>query len=182
MFKKLLRAIAIKFDEHEIPYIVIGGQAVLLYGEPRLTKDIDITIGLNIDMLEKILEIIQEVGLKPLPKEVSQFVQQTMVLPLIEQDSTIRVDIIFSFSPFEQQAIKRANVVFIDGTPIRYVSLEDLIIFKIFSGRPRDLEDVQKILVKNQNTDTEYIKKQLEVLSYGDRDFLKDFNQLMEGF
>jgi len=25
--------------------MVIGGQAVLLYGEPRLTKDIDITLG-----------------------------------------------------------------------------------------------------------------------------------------
>jgi hypothetical protein len=25
--------------------MIIGGQAVLLYGEPRLTKDIDITLG-----------------------------------------------------------------------------------------------------------------------------------------
>jgi len=34
--------------------MVIGGQAVLLYGEPRLTKDIDITLGKGIESLEKI--------------------------------------------------------------------------------------------------------------------------------
>jgi hypothetical protein len=34
--------------------MVIGGQAVLLYGEPRLTKDIDITLGEGIESLEKI--------------------------------------------------------------------------------------------------------------------------------
>ncbi|GJL55165.1 MAG: hypothetical protein NPIRA02_22970 [Nitrospirales bacterium] len=27
-----------------IPYMVIGGQAVLVYGEPRLTRDIDVTL------------------------------------------------------------------------------------------------------------------------------------------
>ena len=33
-------------DEAGIPYMVIGGQAVLIYGEPRLTRDIDVTLGL----------------------------------------------------------------------------------------------------------------------------------------
>jgi len=29
--------------------MVIGGQAVLLYGEPRLTRDIDITLGIGVE-------------------------------------------------------------------------------------------------------------------------------------
>jgi hypothetical protein len=52
MFKELLVSIARKFKENNIPYIIIGGQAVLLYGEPRITKDIDITIGMNIDKVD----------------------------------------------------------------------------------------------------------------------------------
>lgn len=28
--------------------MIIGGQAVMVYGEPRLTKDIDITLGVDI--------------------------------------------------------------------------------------------------------------------------------------
>ncbi len=43
MFEHLLAKIATALNKAEIPYMVIGGQAVLLYGEPRLTKGIDIT-------------------------------------------------------------------------------------------------------------------------------------------
>lgn len=42
MFQKLLTKIAQKLNSFQLPSMVIGGQAVLLYGEPRLTKDIDI--------------------------------------------------------------------------------------------------------------------------------------------
>ncbi len=43
MFLWVLERIATALDAHRIPYMVIGGQAVLRYGEPRQTKDIDIT-------------------------------------------------------------------------------------------------------------------------------------------
>jgi hypothetical protein len=36
--------------------MVIGGQAVLLYAEPRLTRDIDITLGLSVNRLPTLLE------------------------------------------------------------------------------------------------------------------------------
>ncbi len=47
MFEELLKKIGLALDENAIPYMVIGGQAVLLYGEPRLTRDIDITLGVK---------------------------------------------------------------------------------------------------------------------------------------
>jgi len=180
MFEKLLVSIAKQFENYDIPYIIIGGQAVLLYGEPRLTKDIDITIGLNIDMVDKIVKIMQEISLKPLPKDLNQFVKQTMVLPLIETESGTRVDLIFSFSQFEQDALKRANIITINNTGVRYASLEDMIIFKVFSGRPRDIEDARKILVKNQNADIKYIKEQLKILSLEERDLMQDFNRILD--
>jgi hypothetical protein len=43
MFQQLLETIALGLEKRGIPYMVIGGQAVLLYGEPRLTRDIDVT-------------------------------------------------------------------------------------------------------------------------------------------
>lgn len=45
--KELLKKLSIKLEERNIDYMIIGGQAVLIYGEPRLTKDIDITLGAN---------------------------------------------------------------------------------------------------------------------------------------
>ncbi len=40
MLERLIEKLAIILEQHKIPYMIIGGQAVLLYGEPRLTKDI----------------------------------------------------------------------------------------------------------------------------------------------
>jgi hypothetical protein len=48
MFETLLERIALALEQAAVPYMVIGGQAVLLHGEPRLTKDIDVTLGARV--------------------------------------------------------------------------------------------------------------------------------------
>ncbi len=57
MFKGFLARTGRLLDEHGVPYMVIGGQAVLLYGEPRLTRDIDITLGIGPQRAEEILNL-----------------------------------------------------------------------------------------------------------------------------
>jgi hypothetical protein len=71
MFEKILSGIGASLTSHNIPYMIIGGQAVLLYGEPRLTKDIDITLGVSIDHLDELLTITRELSIKPLPHGAS---------------------------------------------------------------------------------------------------------------
>jgi predicted nucleotidyltransferase len=63
---------------------------------------------------------------------------------------------------------------------VKFASLEDLIIHKIIAGRPRDIEDVKSILLKNPNFDEEYISKQLR--EFGQlqcEDFLKRFEEIL---
>ena len=56
MFEEILSNIGSSLKKHNIPYMIIGGQAVLLYGEPRLTRDIDITLGVNANYQEEEIE------------------------------------------------------------------------------------------------------------------------------
>ena len=68
MFEEIISRIASALKNRHIPYMIIGGQAVLLYGEPRFTRDIDITLGVNVDLLEEVLSIANELSLKaPMP-------------------------------------------------------------------------------------------------------------------
>ena len=142
--------------------MVIGGQAVLLYGEPSLTRDIDITLGIGVNELNKVKRVVSAIGLKILVKDEKEFVEKTRVLPTMEKESNIRIDFIFSFSSYERQAITRAKEVKLGRTFVRFASLEDVIIHKIVSGRPRDLEDIKSILIKNPNYDSNYISAWLE--------------------
>ncbi len=157
MFQKLLKRIARGLARLGIPYMVIGGQAVLLYGEPRLTKDIDITLGVGVDELEKIKVVTAKLKLKPLVNKVDEFVKDTMVLPVIDERSGIRVDFIFSHFLYEKQAIRKANNIELGKTTVRFASLEDVVIYKIIAGRPRDIEDIKSILLKNPRYDEAYI-------------------------
>jgi hypothetical protein len=160
MFERLLKRLARGLNQAGLPYMVIGGQAVLLYGEPRLTKDIDITIGVDLDRLPEVLRVVNALSLRPLA-DPQTFTRQTMVLPCLEPESGIRVDIIFSFRPYELQALGRTTPVKLGDEEIRFVSPEDLIIHKVIAGRPRDLEDVASVLRKNPTADLAYIQRWL---------------------
>ena len=161
MFQELLEKIAAALAERGLPYMVIGGQAVLLYGEPRLTRDIDVTLGVDADRLAEALEAASAAGLTPLVADPGRFVRETHVLPLIHGTSGIRVDLVFSWTQYEQEAIRRANRVRIGRTEVSFASLEDLLIHKIVAGRPRDLEDARQILLKNPDFDRQYVERWL---------------------
>lgn len=182
MFDRILFRLGVCLDKNNLPYMVIGGQAVLLYGEPRLTRDIDITLGVGADHLDRLLRAIEQIPLKPLPEDTSTFVRQTMVLPALEETTGIRVDFIFSFTRYETQAIKRGNKVKILGQDVCFASVEDLIIHKIFAGRPRDIEDVRVVMLKNPGIDIRYVEgwlKEFDSASDG-RIFLRTFQSLFD--
>jgi hypothetical protein len=164
MFESLLGRIGSTLDQADIAYMVIGGQAVLVYGEPRLTRDIDITLGATLDRLADVVELLATMELFPLA-DPETFTRKTMVLPCRDPETAIRVDFIFSFSPYEQQALERVRLVEIAGTAVRFASPEDLLVHKVVAGRPRDLEDVKSILLKNPDVDIGYIKAWLEEFS-----------------
>jgi predicted nucleotidyltransferase len=157
MFKELLIKLARSFNAQNIPYMIVGGQAVLLYGEPRLTRDIDVTVGLGPERLDDILALAGNISLKPLPANPQEFVTTTMVLPLEDEGSGVRVDIIFSFTPYEKEALARANEVMIENAMVRFAASEDVIIHKLFAGRPRDIEDAKTIMARQKNIDAGYI-------------------------
>jgi predicted nucleotidyltransferase len=182
LFEELLARIAAGLSRRNLPYMIIGGQAVLLYGEPRLTKDIDITLGVNIDRLDELLSLAKEISLTPLPEDLPSFVQKTMVLPVLEKSTGIRVDFIFSFTPYETQAIGRAKRITISGQEVCFASPEDLILHKIFAGRPRDYEDVRTLIRKNPGIDLAYIRRWLKEFDAAVREkgFLGSFEKILE--
>jgi hypothetical protein len=152
-----------------------------LYGEPRLTRDIDITLGVNIDQLDTLLAVARQLSLKPLPEDIETFVRQTMVLPVLDEATGIRTDFIFSSTPYESQAIRRAERVRILDHDVCFASIEDLIIHKIFAGRTRDIEDVEMVILKNPDVDLRYVTKWLDTFDAAsdEKNFSATFRKIL---
>jgi predicted nucleotidyltransferase len=162
MIQTIIKKIAQSLDKENIPYMIIGDQAVLVYGRPRLTRVIDITLGVDTDKLDSIKKICENLKLKILVENPEDFANTTKVIPAEESESKIRADFIFSCTPYEAQAIKNAGKIIIDDYPVKFASCEDVIIHKMVAGRAIDEEDIKSMLARNIKTlDLEYIRNWL---------------------
>ncbi len=179
MFEQLLEQLAQGLDDRAIPYMVVGGQAVLLYGEPRLTRNIDVTLGAGPERLAEILDLAKSKSWKVLVDSPADFVERTMVLPCVEPESGIRLDFIFSHSLYEQEALRRVRRVRIGKAEVCFASVEDAVVHKVIAGRPRDIEDVRSLLLKNPGMDGSYIRHWLEEFDRSlDEKFVSKFEEV----
>ena len=100
MILKTLKEISHLPNKAKIPYMVAGDQATLQYGVPRFTKDIDITVTLPPKNLDKLLKPLHK-KFRALPEDHWKFVQETRALPVEHLTTKVRMDFVFSVTPFE---------------------------------------------------------------------------------
>jgi predicted nucleotidyltransferase len=160
LYKKLDKGLA----ELDIPYMVIGGQATLIYREARFTNDVDIVLGVDIERYNDIAKLCEALNIVALPANPFEFTQQTLVLPALDKETNFRIDFLFSFTDYERLAISRAKRVKIDDYSVSYCMLEDLIIFKIFATRLKDIDDIKNMIVQNPDYNHKLVIKHLKEL------------------
>ncbi len=155
----LLEKISGALNKKGIDYAVIGGQAVLVYGYARFTNDIDVLIGADTTQLSLLGEICEELNLTRLKDD--EFTRTTNVVPVFDPETNFRADLVFCFTEFEREAIDRAVTKVQSETPVKFATVEDLILMKLYASRAIDIEDIKKLLILNSDIDMVYIKKWL---------------------
>ncbi len=98
-----LIAIAEQLEAAGVPHAVIGGIANAMWGEPRATLDLDVSVWVEDDAIESVVQHLAR-HFRVLPEVPAQFIRETRVLPL-ETDACVRIDVIFGLLPFEQAEI-----------------------------------------------------------------------------
>lgn len=166
MAKELIKRICKTLNENKIPYMINGGQAVLKYGEPRFTQDIDFTIGLEPKDAQIFINIQEKLDVIFTVDSPQDFLNETFVLPAKDRQTSFRLDFVFILTEFEKEAIKKSVKVDLDGININFISIEDLLIQKLIASRPRDIEDVRGILLKNKDFNVQYIEKWLKLFDF----------------
>jgi predicted nucleotidyltransferase len=150
-------------SQHHISYVVIGGLAVQIWGEPRLTVDADLTIAASLtDGVAPVVRLITQ-RFRSRKQEPVEFARRNRVI-LVTTDDDIPVDISLALLEYEESLLARATEhEFAKGKAIRICSAEDLIIHKAVAGRAKDLSDLQGVIDRQgQKLDVRYIRKWLE--------------------
>jgi hypothetical protein len=138
-FKELLST----FNEHGVRYLIVGAFAVMIYSEPRWTKDLDIWVEPSPANAEKVFAALRDFG-APLtnlsPKDFSEVGFYQMGRP------PGRIDVMMSLEglDFETAWDNRKTDRFRD-VPVHYISRDDLIKNKKLAGRYQDLADIENM-------------------------------------
>jgi hypothetical protein len=123
---------------------VFGAQAVIVYGVPRLSADVDVTLSLDPDMPERFAGDMQKAGFT-LRVEDPDFVRRTRVMPFVHVATGMPLDVVLAGSGLEDEFLDRAVVTDIGGTAVPVIDRADLLIAKLLAGRPKDAEDARAL-------------------------------------
>lgn len=153
------------FESRKWSFCIIGGIAVQHWGEPRFTKDVDITLLTGFGGEETFVDACLS-AYESRVSDAREFALRNRVL-LLRSKQGIGIDIALGALPFEGQAVKHSRKIEIEpGASLRLCTAEDLIVMKAFASRPLDWNDVRGILVRQgtRKLDWPYIQHHLQPL------------------
>lgn len=125
-------------------WYVFGAQAVIVYGVPRLSADVDVTLAMAPDTPEQFARDMHAAGFL-LRVDDPDFVRRTRVMPFVHGATGMPVDIVLAGSGLEDEFLDRAVVTDIGGIAVPVIDRADLVIAKVLAGRPKDTDDARAL-------------------------------------
>ncbi len=151
-----------------IPYMVIGGIANAIWGQVRATEDADLKVlvgNMSISDFRK----LAETKFKPyrrswLGKAESALIVSVEVVPGMVTDMLVGV------LPYEEQAVRRARIMELEGLQLPVCTAEDLVVHKAIADREKDWMDIDGIVFRQRGRlEADYV-----------RDWLRQFGEVLE--
>lgn len=144
-------------DPLNIPCALFGGLALAVWSYPRATRDVDLLIGIDRSGIEPVIEALRAIGcrLKGDTKlnRVGDHCFVHLLYTPIDEFYDVQFDLLLAETDIEKSAIARSVVRTIPGIerPIRVLNCDDLILFKLASGRVIDFADASMLLRENRD-------------------------------
>ncbi len=146
IFRQDLQEFIEACNDHEVEYILVGGYAVILHGYSRSTGDIDVWINPTKANYEKLLGAFDQFQMPIFDMSEAKFLATESYDVFSFGLPPNGIDIMTSVKGLTfGEAYKNSYIYEFDDLDIRVVQYDDLIIAKKAAGRPRDINDVERL-------------------------------------
>ena len=141
-FQSLIR----RLNQKQVDYAVCGGWAMAIHGLPRATVDVDLLV--LSENLSAAWEIAAELGysVEGLPISFDEGALEIRRISKIDEESKtlFTIDFLLVTESLKRVWETRERIDF-EADAVWTVSREGLIFMKTMSGRPRDIEDIERL-------------------------------------
>jgi hypothetical protein len=171
---ELIKLVASRLEQSEIPYMITGSSALDFYAQPRMTRDVDLVVELNPSDAPTLNRLFSSDFYLD-ENAVLRAIQNRSMFNAIHNGWMIKVDfIVRKDSEYRRVEFGRRQAMDLGGGVRVFVaSPEDLILSKLEWSKETNSEvqnrDIQSLLALVPNLDYEYLKKWSVVLGVDKR-------------
>jgi hypothetical protein len=131
-------------NANRVEYLLVGGYAVMMYGFPRFTGDMDIWIRSTEENANKVLRALAEFGFGSIGLETKDFTVENNVVQL--GYPPLRIDVMTAIDGVDfEECFARRLVTDVAGVTVNVIHLDDLKANKRATGRLKDLNDIEHL-------------------------------------
>lgn len=172
-----LEALTAALEATAVPWMVIGGIAVISHGVRRMTTDIDAVVRGDAISLEALLRAFAKFDIKPRIQGAKAFAQENLVLLLRHQRTGVDLDISLAWTAFEHEALAARIRPRHGSITFPMARVDDLVVYKTLAARPKDIDDAAALLLLHAEVDVRRIRQRLTELAA-----MAEQPELAEGF
>jgi hypothetical protein len=131
-------------NANAVEYLIVGGYALAVHGQPRYTGDLDLWLGPGRANVDRVLDCLGRFGFGSLGLAAADFEQPDAVIQL--GYPPVRIDLLTTIDGVTfADCYPRRQMVTVAGLPLPILSLDDFKANKRASGRPKDLADLHSL-------------------------------------
>ncbi|MGY5874966.1 MAG: nucleotidyltransferase [Candidatus Thorarchaeota archaeon] len=182
-FEEILKIVCDYLNQKKVEYVIVEGVAVMYYGVPRTTVDIDFLIKMDTAGIHQFVEILQSNDFDINEKDFVDAFESDSHCAVFDNQSLIRLDIQGIISEFDELTLNRAVVVAHLGIDMKLATAEDTIVNKVLFESEQDIRDALGIYVRHSdNLDYDYILSTCKVMGINEKwdSFLKESSRKLD--
>lgn len=135
-------------DAVHVPYALIGGFAVIAWGQPRTTQDVDVLLILDEHVIERLCDELARHGLEVGLADLRDAAREKGHVTIFDPGSRFHVDARPIRTETEAEQVRSAIGIDFKGQRIQVARPEETIAFKLSYGSEQDLQDARSILIR----------------------------------
>ena len=164
----VLKTVVERLEKSKIAYMITGSVAANFYTLPRMTRDIDIVIEVELKNIDELFGLFKK-DFYVERDAIAQAIRERGMFNVIHNKSVMKVDfVIRKDAPYRTLEFKRRRRIKVGNKALWIVSPEDLVLSKMAWAKDSlsevQLKDVKSLLESVKDIDTVYIQRWVKSL------------------